>query len=100
MQPIPAEACNIAQANRARRDPRCGPQSLPTFEAPLLRRGEHARVPQRLYILADGWDPSPSRYFAAKVDGQPGWKLTKLATSHDVMVDMPQELADELTALV
>ena len=100
MQPIPAEAFNVAQANRAWVDRRCRPQALATFESPLLLTGEHAKVPQRLYILADGWDPSPFRYFAAQVDGKPGWKLTKLPCGHDVMVDMPQELADELTALV
>jgi hypothetical protein len=66
---------------------------------PLLLTGAGAAVPQRLYILADGWDPSPFRHFAAKFDGQPGWRVTKLASSHDVMVDMPAELAAELMAL-
>jgi pimeloyl-ACP methyl ester carboxylesterase len=100
MQPIPAEVFNVAQANRAWVDRRCRPQALATFESPILLTGEHAKVPQRLYVLADGWDPSPFRYFAAQVDGKPGWKLTRLPVSHDVMVDMPQELADELTALL
>jgi hypothetical protein len=49
-----------------------------------------------LYILADGWDPSPFRYFAAKVDGQPGWSVIKMPCSHDVMADMPGKLANEL----
>jgi pimeloyl-ACP methyl ester carboxylesterase len=100
MQPIPAEAFNVAQANRAWVDRRCRPQALSTFESPILLTGEYAKVPQRLYILADGWDPSPFRHFAAQVDGKPGWKLTKLPTSHDVMVDMPQQLADQLTGLL
>jgi pimeloyl-ACP methyl ester carboxylesterase len=100
MQPIPAEVFNVAQANRAWVDRRCRPQALATFESPLLLTGEHAKVPQRLYILADGWDPSPFRYFAGQVEGKPGWKLSKLPSSHDVMVDMPQQLADELTALL
>jgi pimeloyl-ACP methyl ester carboxylesterase len=99
MQPIPAEVFNVAQANRAWVDRRCRPQALATFDSPLLLTGEHAKVPKRLYILADGWDPSPFRHFAAQVDGKAGWKLTKLPTSHDVMVDMPQQLADELAAL-
>ena len=57
-------------------------------------------MPQRLYILADGWDPSPFRYFAAQVEGKPGWRVVKMPCGHDVMVDMPKELADELTALL
>ncbi len=99
MQPIPAEVFNIAQANRAWVDRRCRPQALATFESPILLTGAHATVPRRSYILADAWDPSPFRYFAAQVEGKAGWKLTKLPTGHDVMVDMPQELADELVSL-
>jgi pimeloyl-ACP methyl ester carboxylesterase len=99
MQPIPAEMFNIAQANRAWVDRRCVAQALATFELPALLSGDVNKVKQRLYILADGWDPSPFRHFAAKLEGQPGWRVTKLTCSHDVMVDMPQELARELMAL-
>lgn len=99
MQPIPAEMFNIAQANRAWVDRRCVAQALATFELPALLSGDVNKVTQRLYILADGWDPSPFRHFAAKFDGQPGWRVTRLPCSHDVMVDMPQELARELMAL-
>lgn len=99
MQPIPAEMFNIAQANRAWVDRRCVAQALATFELPALLSGDVNSVKHRLYILADGWDPSPFRYFAAKFEGQAGWRVTKLACSHDVMVDLPLELARELMAL-
>ncbi|MBE7417054.1 MAG: alpha/beta hydrolase [Ideonella sp.] len=99
MQPIPAEAFNIAQANRAWVDRRCRPQALATFESPALLTGAHATVPKKHYILADGWDPSPFRHFANQVEGKPGWTLAKLPCSHDVMVDMPKELAAALIAL-
>lgn len=98
MAPIPAEAFGIKPENRAWVDRRCVPQSLATFTSPALLGGG-ATVRQRTYILADGWDPSPFRFFAAKVDGRPGWRLLKLPSSHDVMVDMPQELAAELLKL-
>ena len=98
-QPIPAEVFNVAQANRAWVDRRCRPQALATFEMPLLLSGGLAQVKQRLYILADGWDPSPFRHFATKVAGQPGWRVSKLPCSHDVMVDLPKDLAKELLAL-
>ena len=99
MQPIPAEMFNITPANRAWVDRRCVAQALATFELPALLTGDQNKVKQRLYILADGWDPSPFRHFAAKFEGQPGWRVTKLASSHDVMVDLPLELARELMAL-
>jgi hypothetical protein len=72
---------------------------LATFESPVLLSGKHEKVAQRLYILADGWDPSPFRYFAAQADGKPGWRVVKMPCGHDVMVDMPNELAAELANL-
>ncbi len=99
MQPIPAEMFGIAEANRPWVDRRCVPQALATFDMPILLSGEHAKVKQRLYILADGWDPSPFRHFAKQVEGKAGWTVTKLPSSHDVMVDMPKELAAELLKL-
>ncbi|MCL4184428.1 MAG: alpha/beta hydrolase [Burkholderiaceae bacterium] len=99
MQPIPAAMFNIAEANRAWVDRRCVAQALATFEMPLLLSGGGLdKVGKRLYVLADGWDPSPFRYFAAKYDGAPGWRVVSLPSSHDVMVDMPEALAELLGA--
>jgi hypothetical protein len=49
--------------------------------------------------LADGWDPSPFRYFANKYTGAPGWDVIKLPGGHDVMVDQPNELAAALAKI-
>lgn len=100
MQPIPAEMFNIAAANRAWVDRRCVAQALATFDMPILLGDEYKKIKQRLYILADGWEPSPFRHFARQLEGQSGWRVTKLPSSHDVMVDMPKELAAELLKLV
>ena len=99
MQPIPAEVFNIAERNQAWVNRRCRPQALATFEMPVLLTGGIDKIGHRLYILADGWDPSPFRHFAAKHEGKPGWEVTKLPVSHDVMVDMPAELAELLLKL-
>ena len=99
-QPIPAEMFNVVEAKRAWVNRRCRPQALATFESPALLSGKHLKVPQRLYILADGWDPSPFRYFAAQAEGRAGWRVVKVPCGHDVMVDMPKELAAELLKLV
>jgi hypothetical protein len=50
-------------------------------------------------VLADGWDPSPFRHFAKLYDGVPGWRVVKVPCGHDVMVDMPDALAEQLAAL-
>ena len=95
----PAKAFNVTPARRAWVDRRCVPQALATFEMPMLLNGDVAKVKQRLYILADGWDPSPFRHFASKFEDAAGWRVTKLPCGHDVMVDMPMELATELLSL-
>ena len=99
MQPIPAEVFGIAERNRAWVDRRCRPQALATFEMPVLLTGGIERIAQRHYILADNWDPSPFRHFAAKLAGKPGWAVTTMKVGHDIMVDMPQELAEFLLRL-
>ena len=72
------------------------PQPLATFEMPVLLKGDGTgieKIKRKLYILADTWDPSPFRHFADKLEGAPGWKVLKMPCGHDVMVDMPEELA-------
>jgi pimeloyl-ACP methyl ester carboxylesterase len=100
MAPIPAEMFGIRAENRAWVDRRCVPQALATFEMPLLLSGGGLdAVKQRVYVLADGWDPSPFRHFAKQAEGRAGWRVVKLPCSHDVMVDMPKELAELLAGL-
>src|SRR5271169_2430452 len=93
MHPLTAELLHVSPANREWVNRRCVPQALATFEMPVLLSGKIENVKRRVYILADGWDPSPFRYFAKKYTGAPGWDVVKLPSGHDVMVDMPNELA-------
>jgi hypothetical protein len=90
---------HVSPANREWVDRRCVPQALATFEMPILLSGKIENVKHRLYILADGWDPSPFRYFAKKYDRAPGWDVIKLPGGHDVMVDLPNELAAVLAKM-
>jgi len=99
MQPIPAEMFGILEKNRPWIERRCVPQSLATFEMPALIGNNADKIAQRIYILADNWDPSPFRHFAEKLSSDKSWKVIKMPSSHDVMVDMPEELATELGKL-
>lgn len=99
MHPLTAELLHVTPANREWVDRRCVPQALATFETPLLLSGRIEQVKRRLYILADGWDPSPFRYFAKKYAGAPGWDVIKVPGGHDVMVDLPNELAEALVKI-
>jgi pimeloyl-ACP methyl ester carboxylesterase len=97
--PLTAEILHVSPANREWVNRRCVPQALATFEMPVLLSGEIENVKRRIYILADGWDPSPFRYFANKFTGAPGWDVVKLTCGHDVMVDLPNELAETLAQI-
>ena len=100
MAPIPAEVFNVSAQNRAWVDRRCVPQALATFETPLLLSGGGLEsVGRRVYVLADGWDPSPFRHFAAMMSTRPDWTVVKVPCGHDVMVDMPEALAGLLAEL-
>lgn len=99
MNPVPAAVFGIAEKNQAWVDRRCTPQPLATFELPVLLKGDGTGIEQikrKLYILADKWEPSPFRHFATKHEGKPGWEVQKMPCGHDVMVDMPDELAQAL----
>ncbi len=99
MAPIPAAMFGIKAENQEWVNRRCNAQALATFEIPLQLTGKGAHLPKH-FLLADGWDPSPFRHFAAKLAGTPGWTQSKLPSSHDVMVDMPHELAAEIAKLI
>ena len=99
MQPIPAEVFGIREENRPWVDRRCVPQALATFEMPVLLGDAPNPVERRVYLLADGWDPSPFRHFAERCRGDVGWDVVTFPCGHDIMVDMPTELAEELLKL-
>ena len=99
MHPLTAEMLHVSPANREWVNRRCVPQALATFEMPLSLSGKIENVKRRIYILADGWEPSPFRYFGKKYTGAPGWDVIKLPSGHDVLVDLPNELAAALAKI-
>lgn len=72
-------------------------QPLATHHQPLNLTGAIDRIENVTFILADGYSPSlfPPFYEKAKAKG---WKTIKMSCGHDVMVDMPEELATVLLA--
>ncbi|MCP3712430.1 alpha/beta hydrolase [Paraburkholderia sp. CNPSo 3274] len=99
MLPIPAEGFKVEPKNRAWVDRHCSPQALATFETQVLLTGRGSAIKDRLFILAERWDPSPFSYYAEQVAGKPGWRVSRVPCGHDVMVDMPIELANLLLTL-
>ena len=97
--PLSAEMFNVAPERRDWVNRRCVPQALATFEMPILLSGRADAIEQRVFILADDWDPSPFRFFAKKYESVAGWQIMKIRCGHSVMVDMPGELAAVLDDL-
>src|SRR5690242_4276064 len=59
----------------------------------ILLSGRANEIEQRIFILADDWDPSPFRFFAKKYESARGWEIIKMRCGHSVTVDKPSELA-------
>ena len=99
VMPLPAEIFNVTPERRDWVNRRCVPQSLATFEMPVLLSGRAEGVRRRIYILADNWDPSPFRFFAKKYENATGWQIMTMRCGHSIMVDRPSELAAVLDGL-
>jgi pimeloyl-ACP methyl ester carboxylesterase len=94
MPPLPGELFGATPATSAWMQRRCNPQALATFTTPVLLGGAAAALP-KTYILADGWNPSPFRHFAAQARAA-GWDCVTMPGGHGLMMDAPDALAEVL----
>jgi pimeloyl-ACP methyl ester carboxylesterase len=96
--PIPAEVFNVNAKDRDWVNRQCTVQPLATFQQPLRLTGAIGGIKNVTYILANGWGPSPFPPFYEQAKAR-GWKTVTLECGHDVMLDLPEELAKELMAV-
>jgi len=96
--PIPAEVFNVNAKDRDWVNRQRTVQPLATFQQPLMLTGAIDRIKDVTYILANGWDESPFPQFYEKAQAK-GWKTATIACGHDVMLDRPEWLVDELLAV-
>jgi pimeloyl-ACP methyl ester carboxylesterase len=90
--PIPASVFAVNATDAAWVDRQCTMQPLSSLEAAAHVSGRCDTVATIGYILASGWDDSLFRQFY-EFAGQRRWWREDLACGHDVMLDMPDELA-------
>lgn len=98
LPPIPARQFGVNPADQALVDSQCTPQPFATFAERLRLTGAFRTVPRKTYILATGWAGSPFPALKARIAGEPGWSHHSLPCGHDVMLDMPEALAEILLA--
>ena len=98
LPPAPAAFFNVNAADRAWVDHQCTPQPLATFIEPLKLSGAADRIKDVTYLRASDWtgSPFPPFYEMAKARG---WRAKEIVSGHDVMLDQPARLADELAAI-
>lgn len=96
--PITAEALNVNAKDRDWVNRQCTMQPLATFQQPIHLTGAINEIQNVTYILANGWAPTPFPPFYEQAKAK-GWKTLTMSCGHDVMLDQPEELAEELLAL-
>ena len=94
--PIPAEVFNVNPSDREWVNRHCTPQPLATFQQALQLTGKADRVKNVTFILANGFEGSPFPQFFEPAKAK-GWKTLTMACGHDVMLDLPEDLAQALT---
>jgi pimeloyl-ACP methyl ester carboxylesterase len=96
--PIPAEVFKVNASDAAWVNRQCTPQPLAAFEQRIALTGAGDSIENVTYIRAGEFrDGSPFGPFYERAQAQ-GWKTLSLACGHDVMIDLPEELAAALMA--
>ncbi len=77
----------------------CTSQPLLTFMQPAQAKGEWQKVQRKVYIRAEGHPGPTFAPFGEMAKTTPGWDYHAVACGHEVMIEMPGELADILLKL-
>jgi pimeloyl-ACP methyl ester carboxylesterase len=73
---------------------RLGRHPLLTLLEAVNYTGEEVKVPKRVYIFANDWQPTPFVRFRNQVIAEGHWELHELKSGHDVMADQPERLLE------
>jgi thioesterase domain-containing protein len=95
LPPRSAEVFKVNEKDRAWVDTQCTPQPIKCFLQKLTLTGARERIAKKTYIRATVY---PSQYFdagLAKARAK-NWRIYELECGHDVMLDMPERLAEIL----
>ncbi len=94
--PRPAAAFLVNEKDQAWVDSLCGPQPIGTMTEKLALTGARERIARKSYIRAGAY-PNPGFDTAyARVKTDKSWRTYEVPCGHDVMVDMPERLAEIL----
>jgi pimeloyl-ACP methyl ester carboxylesterase len=95
LPPRPAEFFKVNEKDRSWVDAQCTPQPINCFLQKLTLSGARERIAKKTYIRAAAY---PSPYFDAGLASAraKNWRVHEVPSGHDVMLDMPERLAEIL----
>lgn len=95
LPPRPAEVFRVNEKDRAWVDAQCTPQPIKCFLQKLTLTGARERIAKKTYIRATAY---PSQYFDDGLASAraKNWRIYEVECGHDVMLDMPERLAEIL----
>ncbi len=96
VKPIPAAAFNVNEKDRAWVDAQCTPHPAGTFADKTAAVGGREKIAKKTYIRAAAYKSPSFDAGLAKAKAAAGWKTFEVPSGHDVMVDMPDRLAEIL----
>ena len=91
--PIPAANFNVNAADRDEVDRKCGPQPIGTLLQRIRLTGARERCAAKTYVRAAAYASAGFDSYRAQCAADPSWHVTDVQCGHDVMLDMPHELA-------
>jgi pimeloyl-ACP methyl ester carboxylesterase len=98
MPPVSAAAFEVNEKDRAWVDRQCTPHPLAAMNEKIALTGAWRGVKRKLYIRAISYASPPFDATYRRLETDPAWSMHGLPCGHDVMVDMPKELAALLLA--
>ena len=94
--PRPAEGFGVNPADRAWVDRLCVGQPIGTFTDKIALTGARDRIARKSYVRAKSYANPGFDRALGEVRSDPSWRSYEVPSGHDVMVDMPERLADIL----
>jgi len=89
----PAATFHVGDKDRAWVDGKLTPQPVGVMLQPIKLSGARERLRKKTYIRAPKYpQPAFDSYYRAK-KADPSWRVCEVSCGHDVMIDMPEELA-------
>ncbi|WHI46458.1 alpha/beta fold hydrolase [Microbulbifer sp. JMSA004] len=98
--PTPAIAFGVGMQDQGWVDRHCVDHPLGSFVQAIELQGLWKQVARYRYIYATGWTPGIGGPFFKKAQREVGWEAMTIPCGHDVMIDMPKELAQILVASI